>query len=184
MQANRATNDDAPTPPSSPPPLPPQPPAAPPSPAPRWLQMPTLNMSLPVGATQLALADFDADGLIDIIFAAPAEAVGANATVHVWYAQLKTAAEAAADADAPLNASCLPPLRGRAPKLCTVPPGTTLSFFRRAFSLPQGWDLGDGGQEGARSVGLPARPPTLPRVRPPAYLRAGMHACPPACLAH
>ena len=136
-----------------PPDAPPQPP--PPPPPPRWLPMPSLNLTLPVGASQLAFSDLDADGLIDLVFAAPPQEHGGNASVHIWYAQLNTPSGFGVN-----QSWCVPPPRAVQP-LCIPPVFSTLSFFQRAFYLPSGWKLGDGGQAEALAAGLPARPPTL-----------------------
>ncbi len=133
----------------------------------RWPREPSLNLTLPVGASQLAYADMDADGLLDIVFVAPAEGGGGGASggggavLHVWYAQL---VQSPSTRGAPLpEASCAPPPRGigRAGELCAVRPDEALAFYKRAFALPHGWKVGDGGGADARAAGLPERPATL-----------------------
>ena len=130
-------------------------------PSPRWLPTPSLNLSLPEGASQLSVADLDADGLLDLIFAAPPERPGANSSIHIWYAMMLTKPQAAADA-AENGTSCTPPPRPvKLNGLCRANDHASLSFYQRRYYLPAGWRLGDGGEAEAAAAGLPPRPPTL-----------------------
>ena len=129
-------------------------------PVPRWAAAPSVNMTLPIGASQLSFADMDADGLLDLVFVSQPRSPAANTTLHIWYAQMLAPTDGAAN-DTPTgiaNASCVP--RPRAP-LCTAPEELALSFHQTAFSLPAGWRLSDGGATEAAAAGLPVRPPTL-----------------------
>ena len=137
--------------------------------------MPSLNLSLPIGATQLAFSDLDADGLVDVIFAAPAQHAGGNATLHIWYAQLLTpfhhrlmgggASSAPSGGGGASNQTwCVPPPRPVQP-LCTPPDFSTLSFFQRRFELPAGGERRRRRRAGRRRQ--PARgPDTLTRRLP------------------
>ena len=116
----------------------------------RWSRAPDLNLTLPVGASQLSFADMDADGLVDILFMTPG-------TVHVWYAQSTPPGEA----DPNSTCAAAPQPTSGPGQLCAARSGWRLSFFRRAFALPHGWQMGDGGAGEAASAGLPARPTTL-----------------------
>lgn len=136
----------------------------------RWPRLPSLNLTLPVGASQLSFADLDADGLIDIVFMAPGhslpggtqrnDASGSRAVIHIWYSQLVRRTSTTSPIP---KATCEPPSRGidRAGQLCVVQSDEVLTFYRRAFSLPTGWIIGEGGAAAAFPADLQARPTTL-----------------------
>ena len=76
-----------------------------------------------------------------------------------------TSAQAAARAAAHNRTSCLNPARTvRATTLCTPPSNSTLHFYKRAYELPEGWSLGDGGEDTAASAGLPIEVSRMPML--------------------
>ena len=135
-----------------------------PPPPPRWLTAPSLNDSLPLGASQLSVTDMDADGLLDLIFVAPPQSSDGNATVHIWYAMMLTPQQAAMMANETARDACAPPPRPiKANGLCVATPFASLSFYKRTLELPPGWQVDDGeeAKREAEAAGLPHRPPTL-----------------------
>ena len=54
-------------------------------PRPRWGSAPAVNLTLPKGASQIAINDLDADGLLDLVFLAGGkQGGGGNLTLNIW----------------------------------------------------------------------------------------------------